>query len=62
MKVTVVLTGLTVVLSSLSGCNQKPVQLTCKDDPTGRPKVEQQAIADACALGGKNSPSSQEKW
>ena len=36
--------------------------LTCNDDPTGRPKHDQEQIRDACALNHNNTPSNDKKW
>jgi entry exclusion lipoprotein TrbK len=56
--------ALVIASGFLAGCDQKTdtSKLTCHDDPVGRNKAEQQAISDACALGGKNTPSPERKW
>lgn len=52
----------------LTGCDSpKPsaemlAKLTCKDDPKGRSKEEQTAIADACFRGGSFKKSSGIEW
>ncbi len=53
-----------LLIGLLSGCEApKPVnELTCKDSPTGRPKVEQMAIADACFRQGSFKKSSGMEW
>lgn len=57
---------LVLVLAGLiAGCDSaKPTEkvLTCKDDPTGRPKAEQIAIGDACFRGGSFKKSVAVEW
>ncbi|MNQ84704.1 hypothetical protein D3C85_998430 [compost metagenome] len=53
-----------LALSLTGGCdssNNSKV-LSCNDDPTGRPKHDQEQIRDACALDHNNTPSNDKKW
>ena len=54
-----------VLVGLLAGCDnaKSPAkELTCKDDPTGRPKAEQIAIGDACFRGGSFKKSVEIGW
>ena len=53
-----------LLLGLLSGCEEaKPTtELTCKDSPKGRSKVEQTIIADACFRQGSFKKSSGMEW
>ncbi len=52
---------LTALMSGCDTSNNSKV-LTCNDDPTGRPKHDQEQIRDACALDHNNTSSSDKKW
>jgi entry exclusion lipoprotein TrbK len=65
MRLAALLVAMAVASGLLAGCDQKPAdtsKLTCKDDPAGRTKAEQQAIADACFHGGQYTKSPEKKW
>lgn len=51
-------------LALTGGCDTSNTskKLACNDDPTGRPKHDQEQIRVACALGHNNTPSSDRKW
>lgn len=54
-----------LMASCMAACNEdkpKAIALTCKDSPDGRTRAEQQAIADACFLGGKFTKSPERSW
>jgi len=54
-----------LLIGLLTGCDQpskSTAELTCKDDPEGRSKAEQTAIADACFRQGSFKKSSGMEW
>lgn len=54
-----------LLVGFIAGCsNEKPVEkvLTCADNPKGRPKAEQMAIADACFRRGEFKKSPPMSW
>ena len=57
-------TCIALLLALMSGCDtsSNSKTLTCNDDPSDRPKHDQEQIRDACALGHKNTPSNDKKW
>ena len=49
----------------IGGCHQKDpdkVKLTCKDDPAGRTKAEQQEIGSDCFRSGSYTKSAPKNW
>lgn len=66
MSKRIILVFTVMCLGFLSSCD-KPVKtdlskLTCNDNPEGRPREEQVAIADACFRRGSYTKSSGMTW